>query len=90
MADLDPNDAFQDRGLIKVTDGSQIMELDSKGNIVESNLSNVLDSKGSQKFITTRDVNELFSEILVQLKIIVAQNNEVHDLTITELDIKEK
>ena len=45
-------------------------------------------TKGGQKFLVVRDINELFSETLTQLKIIVAQNNEVHDLNINELDIR--
>lgn len=86
MAKLEPNDLFQDRGVVKITDGTYILDI-VDGKIIESTLDAVSSSRGDQRFLTTRDVNELFSEILVQLKIIVAQNNEVHDLNLKECDV---
>jgi hypothetical protein len=33
MAVLDPNDAWQDRGVIKVTDGTNVLEINSDGSL---------------------------------------------------------
>jgi len=69
MADLEPNDTFQDRGLVKITDGKQILELDAKGNVVESTLSDISATKGGQKYIFVTDTSGVFKEMLQQLKI---------------------
>jgi len=88
MADLEPNDRLQDRGVIKVTDGSQVLELDSSGNIVESNLTDAAVFNGGQKYIFVSDINELFYEILVELKIANAHLEIVSSEKITRKDIK--
>lgn len=55
---------------------------------IETELKGTTATKGGQKYVFTRDINELFSDILIQLKIIVAQNNEAYDLTMNETDIE--
>lgn len=91
MAKLDSNDAFQDRGLIKLTDGTNVVEITKDGELkTKDTFSDFKETKGGQKYIVVRDINETFSQILIQLKVIVAQNNEVHDLRMSETDVKEK
>ncbi len=34
MATLEPNDLWQDRGVIKVTDGTNVLEINSDGSLV--------------------------------------------------------
>jgi len=91
MAKLEPNDTFQDRGLIKITDGLFVADITGSGEVKvlsSSELDELIQSKGTEKFIATRDINELFLQILTQLKILVAQNNEVHNLKMGEKDIE--
>lgn len=54
----------------------------------ETELKGTTATKGGQKYLFTKDINELFTEILIELRIITAQNNEAYDLTMSEKDVR--
>lgn len=70
MVNLTANDSRQYRGHVKITDGSQVLELDSYGNIVESTLDSSNEVSGGQRYIFVNDQETtiILNDILKELK----------------------
>lgn len=87
MAELQPNDAFQDRGLIKITDGKFIADITSDGELKTTNKS-LKETSGGFSFVKTRDDDsiQVLKDIVIQLRL----NNDYLSRVIGEvLQIKD-
>ena len=71
----------QNRGVINIGDGVEFADITSDGELkVKDNFSEISNKIGSQKHIAVSDVNQMFSQIVNLLQVIVDQNNEAYGL----------
>lgn len=71
MAELEPNDAYQDRGLVKLTDGSYVVDITSDGELKTKADQNLISTSGGQQVIFVQDdeTRNLLNSVLKELKI---------------------
>ncbi len=71
ISTLEPNDLYQDRGVVKVTDGTYVTDITEDGELKVKDLKEDLSSTiGGQKTAFTQDIGSqmLLSDILKEMK----------------------
>ena len=71
MAELEPNDTWQDRGIIKLTDGQYVLEVTKDGELKTEIDEDIASTTGGQQTVFSQDqeTRNLLNSILKQLKV---------------------
>lgn len=90
MAELTPNDLWQDRGIIKVTDGTYFVDVDQNGKLHIKFDSDFNDIEGNAHQINVSDLESrnLLNSILKQLKIMNFHLSTMTDLCVEHGDVE--
>lgn len=91
MAELEPNDSWQDRGIIKITDGTSVVDISTDGELkTKDTHSSTSSTSGGQKIIFVQDdeTRNLLGKILKELKIMNLHNMVVTDNIFTVADVE--
>jgi len=88
MADLTSNDAWQDRGVVKLTDGSYVADITSDGEIKVKDSSNVINAGGEKHLVVdSNSINSLLGRVLKELKKMNIQLAMITDNEIKNSDL---
>ena len=90
VADVEPNDIWQDRGHIKVTDGTYVLDVTSDGQIKVKVDPDISDTEGGQKYVFTNDqeTRNLLNGILKQMKLMNFQLSLMTDCSLKPSDVE--
>ncbi len=90
MAELDPNDLWQDRGVIKVTDGVTLVEVTENSELkVSDDQTDTTSTSGGQKQVNVVDVdsNQVLGDILKELKKMNLHLSLLTDISMTNSEV---
>jgi hypothetical protein len=91
MAELEPNDKHQERGVIKISDGSYVVDVTADGELkVIDKLEDTTSTAGGQKqvFVQDDESRDLLNSILKQLKITNMHLSIITDNTFKTSDVE--